>query len=254
MIVKSGEVVTPKVKAALDELKNKAALGQLGFGGGTESRAANATEAQWRLQAQEAREIASYERKRNLWITAGFMATLILSSFTIWQLVKARRSRVLLPLALGQGASTHAVSKAVLPCPSCAEPILVNMPAEGRPTAEILPSRDPFRDALSPESQSRWPSWLQQLRKAVGGLLWQRAVLLDTYRAAEMELTALEKRLAKINAPLQDRIEAYEGRITQLEQQLGAQRKENSEIIKAQIHLAKRKLESERKKSPIGMG
>ncbi len=78
--------------------------------------------------------------------------------------------------------------------------------------------------------------------------------MLDTERLAEMEVAALEKRLAKMHAPLQERIQAYERRVSELERELAMQQQQNSELILAQIHLAKQRLEQERLKAPGSLG
>ena len=50
----------------------------------------------------------------------------------------------------------------------------------------------------------------------------------------------------KLHTPLQERIEAYEKRIEELEQDLAAKGEENRELIGARINVAKQQLKAER--------
>ena len=66
------------------------------------------------------------------------------------------------------------------------------------------------------------------------------------------ELAELEQRLFSVKAPLEERLRAYEERITELEKDLTAKGKENRELIEATIAIAKKKLELERSKERMG--
>jgi hypothetical protein len=82
-------------------------------------------------------------------------------------------------------------------------------------------------------------------------LLSQRAGLLTSQQQAEQEVAELEKRLEKLHAPLEDRLKAYERRIADLERELAAKGEENRELLKARIDSARKKLASERAKTPV---
>ena len=62
---------------------------------------------------------------------------------------------------------------------------------------------------------------------------------------AERAVAELEQRLAKLQAPLEERLQAYEQRIAELEQELTAQGEEKRELIQAQIDLTRKKLAAE---------
>jgi hypothetical protein len=85
---------------------------------------------------------------------------------------------------------------------------------------------------------ARWlrDRWLRTLAR-------HRTQLLTTQQQAELELAELERRLAQVHAPMEDRLLAYEKRIAELEKQLTAKGEENRELIKAQILLARGKIE-----------
>ena len=82
--------------------------------------------------------------------------------------------------------------------------------------------------------------------KLVIRLLWQRSQWLETQRKAVAEMTELEERLEKIQAPLQDRLRAYEQRIGELEKQLARQGEANRELIKTKLQLARHQLAAAR--------
>ena len=86
------------------------------------------------------------------------------------------------------------------------------------------------------------------MNKLVRALTFQRTHLLETQKQAEQELAELDQRLASVQAPLEDRLKAYEQRIAELEKNLTAKGEENRELIKATIAMARKKLELERSK------
>ncbi len=86
------------------------------------------------------------------------------------------------------------------------------------------------------------------------GLFQQRKELLSTQQRAEAEMQVLEQRLEQLQAPLQERISAYEKRITELERDLAVKGEENRELIKAKILLAKHQLAVERERGGSRFG
>jgi hypothetical protein len=93
---------------------------------------------------------------------------------------------------------------------------------------------------------ARW-----MMGELVQRLLSQRAGLLTSQQKAEQEVAELEQRLEKLHAPLEDRLKAYERRIAELERELAAKGEENRELLKARIETARKKLASERAKTPV---
>ena len=83
----------------------------------------------------------------------------------------------------------------------------------------------------------------------VQGLYTQRNALLETQRKAEEALTELESRLADLELPRPQRIEAYEKRIAELEKELETRGEEMRELTRATLLLVREKLEEERSRS-----
>jgi uncharacterized protein YlxW (UPF0749 family) len=73
-------------------------------------------------------------------------------------------------------------------------------------------------------------------------LISQRSGMLDTQKRAAAEMTELEDRLEKLHAPLQDRLRAYQARISELEKELATKGEENRELTKAKIQLVRKQL------------
>jgi hypothetical protein len=77
-----------------------------------------------------------------------------------------------------------------------------------------------------------------------------REALAKSQQQAEADMAQLEARLARVHAPLEERLQTYEKRIAELESDLAARNAENRELIEAKIHLARKKLASERQSEP----
>jgi hypothetical protein len=91
------------------------------------------------------------------------------------------------------------------------------------------------------------PHLVEALKDAVvKELAAQRRELLAAQSAAVTELTELARRLEAVQAPLLDRLRAYEDRISELERELADQSKENRELLKLKIDLLREKIETER--------
>ena len=83
----------------------------------------------------------------------------------------------------------------------------------------------------------------------VQGLYSQRKDLLQTQQEAQLQLAALEARLASLHLPLQERIKAYEGRIAELESELDARGQDVRELTQATVLLIRERLEKVREES-----
>ena len=77
-------------------------------------------------------------------------------------------------------------------------------------------------------------------------LISQRVALIDMQMQAVTDLAELVKRLENVHAPLQERLLAYEQRIAELEKELAAKAEENRELIKAKIQFTRKQLTLER--------
>lgn len=101
------------------------------------------------------------------------------------------------------------------------------------------------RDGLMPEIKKV----LKQ--KFVSNLVTEREELLDAQRRAAMDIAAIERRQTQMQAPVRNRLDAYEQRISDLEKELNQRGAENRELLKATIALARKKVEEERSRSRI---
>jgi hypothetical protein len=96
------------------------------------------------------------------------------------------------------------------------------------------------------------PQLAQALKDAVvRELAAQRRELLAAQQAATVELTALARRLEAVQAPLLERLRAYEQRVAELEAELGAQSQENRELLKLKIDLLREQVEAERTRGRV---
>ena len=80
--------------------------------------------------------------------------------------------------------------------------------------------------------------------KLLRGLISERSHLLRIQQMAEDELVELDKRLAELQAPLQERLRCYEQRIVELENELAIKGQQNQELIRAKIESTRKKLEA----------
>ncbi len=79
----------------------------------------------------------------------------------------------------------------------------------------------------------------------VQGLAAQRDALLAMQQQAMHSLIEMETRLASLQAPMQDRIRAYETRITELEKEISVQGAEMRELTRTILQLMRKKLDEE---------
>jgi len=210
-IASRGQVIDAQIMATMEQLKKKLALIQ----------------AQQGLAEEQSKAAAA--QRRNQWLLAGAPALLFGLGLVGWRLARRRESKALLPARI----KTAATTARVITCPSCAEKIVI-------PPAASETAQAGVRAGL-----------LTQLAhlladKLVQKLISDRRGLLDAQQQAAQEMVELEARLEKIHAPLQDRLEAYEKRITELEKELVNRGEENRVLIEAKITLVRKQSEIER--------
>jgi len=218
VIARAGQMVDGKILAAIQAILEKQAEAKL------KEAAALAL-----IQDREAREQIKW-----LGIIGGAV-TLALVLVT-WQWWRRRREASLLPvLAGGEGITANS--------PEAAAWQLRALEAERR--------AERAQEAIRAGVVTQVSTVLKE--ELVHGLLAQRRELIDAQRAAATEMEALEKRLDEIHAPLQERLNAYEARIAELEKALAAKDEQNRELIKAKIALVRQQLEAERAKGQVLM-
>jgi hypothetical protein len=121
------------------------------------------------------------------------------------------------------------------------EPVSVEGWQQRALTAEALASNQALllREKLLPELTE----FVKQ--SLVQGLAAQRDALLAMQQQAMQSLIEMESRLAALQAPMQDRVRAYENRISELEKELSVQGAEMRELTRTILQLMRKKLEEE---------
>ena len=145
-------------------------------------------------------------------------------------------------------------------------PVSVNCPACGRDGTAA--ANESIRKMLHGKTQPVPPASVAAVLKAVQPnveahlvealkdavvqeLASQRRALLAGQQQAAAELTELARRLESVQAPMLERLRAYEQRIQDLEKELSEQSKENRELLKLKIDLLREQIEKERGHSRI---
>lgn len=214
LIVRAGEPITARIKAALDELA-------------VAVPPVVATPAAPPVVVNDG-------RPPYLFYGSGVLLFLCLICVTVcWRfLFAARKETALVPLP----------GSPLRPGLAAAEPEWLDRALSAEQRARELAAG--ARSALVP----KFLQWLKS--QGVQNLIAQREELLTTQKLAELELTRLEQMLVEIHAPIEERIRAYEQRIGELEQALKAKGEESHELIETMIRLTRQKLEAERQATP----
>ncbi len=217
-IVKRGQVISAKIKAALDQLRENTMLAQVQKPGAV-------------AQAKSIEGLSQMQ-----WILGAFAAAILILAIAVWQLVRRKTPDSLLPARIESGPLDI--------------PGLDGNASEifWRQRALIAEQRAQQAEAAARSGLlahlARWMS-----DKLVRRLISQRTHLLDSQNHAAAEINQLEERVEGIHTRMHDRVLAYKQRIMQLEKQLEAHGETNRELIKAEILTIKKQLELERKKT-----
>ena len=212
VVARAGELIDAKTKAALDEMKRRADAVAARLQAAEEKRKAEAFASE--LEKAEARAEKSETQKRRLGFALAGAGMAGMCMAGIWVMRSRRPKTMALVPASGLG-NVEPPSSAVATTPE-------------------------MRERLLPE----FVRWLKQ--RFVQRLLSTNANLSETQRMAALQVAELERRLDDINGPLKDRLQAYEQRIIELEQQLAARGAENRELLQATIKMARERLEAQR--------
>lgn len=229
VIARKGQLVDAKVLAALTQLQEKTAAGRLA------AQVEHEREKAERGQAQVAQI-----RARNQWLMIGLIAAgggLV----AVVLLLTLRRRREPSPAALVWSGTT-------MPLIGDAGNLDTTQGALGNWQQRALLAEQKVEQA---HAAIREGALAQLKEKVVGNLVSQREAMLDTQQSAAAELADLEKRLNELHAPLQERLRAYEARISELEKALAVKGDENRGLIRAKIELMRRHLEAERSRDHL---
>lgn len=214
IILRKGQVVDRKAMSALAVMREKTLIGTL----------------QNKLEQEQT--IAAQIGKQTNWIAAS-LAVVGLALLLILSRLRARPSTELVPVISSQQRSEL-------------QPVTATE-LEWQQRALVAEARvERAHGAI----RSGALSWMREVFFRT--LFRHRTELLSVQQKAEMEMRELEQRLEQLHAPLQERIDAYEKRIEELEKDLAAKGEENRQLIGARISVAKQQLILERKRGRFG--
>jgi hypothetical protein len=220
VIAHRGQVIDGKIKAAIDQLKDKAVMGQWQELQARQQSAVGQLQ-QW-VAEDKAKTAQSEAHVR--WLIEALAAVAIILALAIWQLARRRQTVSLLPVPVAGAAVEQWQQRALA--------------AEER--------TEKLQNAARAGLLAHLSQWLSQT--FTRRLILERRLLLEAQAKAAAEMAALEERLEKVHAPLQERLAAYEQRIAELEKELAARGQENRELLKAQIEMMRKQLEAQREK------
>lgn len=212
-IARAGQRVDRKILAALNQIQEKTVAGRL-----------QQQVAQQKEQAEKEKAAALQARESNKWLFGGLIAAGAVALVSVtWLVLRRKPPGVMLPAPVNPSAVATGADSTWQQRALAAE-------------EKVVRAHEAIRSGV-----------MEQLKdQAVSSLAFQRGEMLETQRAAAVELAELERRLNELRAPLQERLRAYEGRIVELEKALAAKDAENRELIRAKIDLMRQQLEAER--------
>ncbi len=213
VIVRRGQVIDARIKAALDELQEKNALAIV------------------KNVEQPRVEILP---KPWPWVIGGAAAVLLI--MMVWRLTRRPPPMAMVPASLPVEPVATVPTQAVSASEHAWKARALQAEEQAAKAKAVV------REGLLAQL-ARWMS-----DKMTRRLVEQRAELLSAHQKAAVEVAELEARLEKVQAPLQERLAAYESRIAELEKELLAKGEENRELIKAKIQIIRKQVEIERDK------
>ncbi|HSY43991.1 MAG TPA: hypothetical protein VK811_08755, partial [Candidatus Acidoferrum sp.] len=162
--------------------------------------------ADMRQQAFAAQTFAMKTRERNEWLIAGIATVSALALVVVWWVIRRQKA------------------------------VPISVPAK-------------LQKMESPAAMAHTelaPFLAQTLKDAVvQGLAAQRAELIHTQRLAAAEIAELVHRLDQLQAPMQERLRAYQDRIQELQKELAERTEENRELLRMKIEMMRQQIEAE---------
>ena len=216
VVAKAGELIDGKIKMALDELRRRTEGDVIKAQAAEEKRKAETIAAE--LEAAQAKVTQAENEKRNLRLVLAGAGVLSVAMVGLL-IARARRPRT---MALAPANAQLNSPESALAAPAVRASVVAEM-----------------------------TRWLKQ--HFAQRLITSHAAIAETQRLAALQVAELERRLEEMQGPLQTRLQAYEQRITELEQQLVAQGAENRELLKATIKMARERLQAQRSQSALAV-
>lgn len=165
----------------------------------------------------------------------GWGASILAGIIAFFVVVRAARPRRRIPLVTQAAAAS---GKPIVFAEVLNDRLQIQPPAS---VTEILKKAPP----------NLAPQFVESLKEAVViELATQRRDLLFAQQAAAAEIADLARRLENAQAPLLERLKAYEQRITELESELASQSKQNRELLQVKIDMLRQQIDSERGARP----
>jgi len=127
LVVKRGDLIDSRLKAVLDQLRDRATGAQAKRDlaqGHAETQAAVAQLHEQSIRAQSAAEIAT---ERDRWLVGGITGASLAFLFVLWRLGRWKRSNSLLPAKI----RNDEIAGTVIACPSCAGTIVLPLELSG---------------------------------------------------------------------------------------------------------------------------
>jgi hypothetical protein len=255
VLVSSNEPITPRIKAALDQLREKMTADSAQAEQAEEKLKAQNKAARFREQALLAKAEEETAAERNWWmaIAGGVVGVVVLLSVLLRLKKKpavtglvsmpmvSSQSNIPMLSSVGEGSVVISTFSSPAAFPSAEADAWKERALDAELKAEQLSTV--VKAGLLPQL-SRWLA-----NKFVSRLALERRQLMETQHRAELVIAEIENRLEQVRAPLEERLRVYEERIQTLEAELAAKAAENQELIKATIVAARRKIEQERSKN-----
>ena len=256
IVVRRGQTVDAKIKAALDQLYGKIAPGQLGrqiVAARDQAQQARDQAQQERDRAQQSHDLAQREQEQarqereRAQQEHGQMLKMHNQAVQMREQARNTQSQALAIRARNEWlvAALAGVSTLTL--------LALWGLVRHRRRASLLSSRGLTTEIVPMEKgQPMLPAnlapYLAQTLKetVVQELAAQRRELLMVQEEAAVEITAMIRRLDSAQAPVRERLHSYETRIQELEKELAARNEENRELLKLKIEMIRRQLEAER--------
>ncbi len=212
IIVHKGQTIDRKALSALAVLREKSLIGTL------------------QNKLEEEQSVAGQMKSQTTWVEAGLGILVVALLLLLWRL-RVRPADTLIPVFANPALASSA--QAALP----------GAAGDGAWQSRALLAEGKVEQAHA-AIRSGALGWMRD--KIFRTMANQRSELLSAQQHAETEMQELEQRLEQLQAPLQERIAAYEKRIESLEQEVAARQTRVQELEQQLITATQKAREASR--------